>query len=104
MADIITKCPCCGSNIIENSKAYGCENWNSKDNPCDFVIWKTISKKNISKEQAIDICTKGRSLLIEGFVSKAGKPFSAFLVIDDDETKKCKKRVAFEFPERRTED
>ena len=103
MAEIITKCPCCGGDIVESDKAFGCANWNNKENPCDFTIWKTISKKKIKKEQAIDICTKGRSLLIEGFTSKAGKPFSAFLVITDDETKKCGKRISFEFPERKTE-
>ena len=100
MADIITKCPCCGGDIVESSKAFGCANWRDKENPCDFTIWKNISKKEITKEQAIDICTTGKSLLIEDFTSKAGKKFSAFLVITDDDTKKCGKRISFEFPER----
>ena len=100
MSEPITKCPCCGGDIVENDKAYGCVNWNNKEKPCDFTIWKTISKKKITKEQAIDICTNGRSLLINGFTSKNGKPFSAFLVITDDNEKKCGKRISFEFPER----
>jgi DNA topoisomerase-3 len=100
MADTITKCPCCGGDIVESDKAYGCANWRNKEKPCDFTIWKTICKKKITKEQAIDICTTGRSLLIENFTSKAGKKFSAFLVVEDDVEKKCGKRIAFEFPER----
>ena len=103
MANVITKCPCCGGDILETEKAFGCSNWRDKEKPCDFTIWKTISSKTISKEQAIDICTTGRSLLIEGFKSKAGKPFSAFLVISDDQSKKCGKRISFEFPERNKE-
>jgi DNA topoisomerase-3 len=99
MSETITKCPCCGGDIVENSKAFGCSNWNNKEKPCDFVVWKVIKEKKITKEQAIDICTTGRSFLIEGFKGKKGD-FSAFLVIVDDDTKKCKKRIGFEFPER----
>lgn len=106
MATVITKCPCCGGDIVETDKAFGCSNWNNKENPCDFVIWKNICKKQITKENAIDICTTGRSLLIDDFVSKKGKKFSAFLVIADDEEgeKKCGKRISFEFPEREKEE
>lgn len=100
MSEIITKCPCCNGNIVENSKAFGCSNWNNEESPCDFTIWKEIKGKKIKKENVIDICTTGRSLLINGFVSQNGKKFSAFLVLTDDESKNCKKKLGFEFPDR----
>lgn len=76
----IGSCPSCGGEITEASKSYGCANWREG---CKFVIWKTIAKKEISKEIALELLKNGETALIEGFVSKAGKNFSAKLKVVD---------------------
>lgn len=80
----IGPCPVCGGNIVEGPKAYGCSNWREG---CKFVIWKTIAKKDISRELAVELLEKGETDTIEGFVSKAGKSFSAKLKTADGAVK-----------------
>lgn len=77
--EIIGTCPKCGKNVIEYAKSYSCES--GKDG-CGFILWKTVSEKVISKTQAAKLLEKGRTDLIKGFISKAGKPFNAQLVLD----------------------
>lgn len=74
------KCPLCGGDIYENSKAYSCSNW--KDKNCNFAIWKEISGKKLSKKDVKDLLSKGSTQKIEGFKSKKGSRFSATLVLD----------------------
>lgn len=74
------KCPLCGGDIYENSKAYSCSNW--KDKNCKFVIWKEIAGKKLSKNDVKDLLSKGSTKKIEGFKSKKGSHFSATLVLD----------------------
>jgi DNA topoisomerase-3 len=45
-------------------------------------------------EQAQKLLAKGKTDLLDKFISKAGKPFSAYLVLDDNG------KVGFEFPPR----
>ncbi len=84
-------CPKCGSPVVETKKSYGCSNWKSG---CKFAIWKTISGKRISEAQARQLLTKGRTGQLKGFKSKAGKPYSAALVLDGEH------KVKLEFGER----
>ena len=74
-------CPKCGAPVVETKKAYGCSAW--KDG-CKFAIWKTISGKRISVPQARQLLTKGHTGRLKGFKSKAGKPYSAALVLDGE--------------------
>lgn len=74
------KCPLCGGDIYENSKAYSCSNW--KDKNCNFAIWKEISGKKLSKKDVKDLLSKGSTQKIEGFKSKKGSRFSAILVLN----------------------
>lgn len=84
-------CPQCGSPVMETKKAYGCSAWKSG---CKFAIWKSVSGKRISAAQAKQLLTKGRTGQLKGFKSKAGKPYSAALVLDKEH------RVRMEFGER----
>lgn len=94
MADKICTCPKCGGDIVENNKAYGCSNWREADGGCKVTVWKNISGRDISVDEAKAILTNGESEVLDGFVSKrTGKPFSAKLVLEDG-------RVVFKFPER----
>ena len=78
--NIVGKCPSCGGNIVENSKAYSCDKW--KDG-CKFTIWKTISGKKLTQKQVSQLIEKGKTGKIKGFKSKAGKDFEAFLKLQD---------------------
>lgn len=85
----VGKCPKCGKRVIEYSKAFSCES--GKDG-CGFVIWKSIAGKAISNIQAKRILEQGKSTLLKGFTSKAGKKFDAYLVLKEDF------HIGFEFP------
>ena len=74
-------CPKCGSPVVETKKSYGCSAWKSG---CEFAIWKTVLGKRISVAQARQLLAKGRTGQLKGFKSKAGKPYSATLVLDEE--------------------
>ena len=78
-------CPKCGAPVLETKKAYGCSAWK---NGCKFAIWKIISGKRVSVPQARQLLTKGRTGQLKGFKSKAGKPYSAALVLNKEHTVK----------------
>ncbi len=72
-------CPKCGRRVFAYPKSYSCES--GKDG-CGFVIWKTIAGKEITPTQAEKLLTKGKTDIIKGFTSKAGKPFDARLKLN----------------------
>lgn len=48
---VIAKCPCCGKDVVENAKAFGCTGWQTG---CKFTIWKESNfykEKKIGKEE-----------------------------------------------------
>ena len=75
----IAACPKCGKKVFAYPKSYSCES--GKDG-CGFVIWKTVAGKEISQAQAEKLLTKGKSDIIKGFTSKAGKKFDARLKLN----------------------
>jgi DNA topoisomerase-3 len=93
-------CPRCGAEtgeiIKENSKAYGCTSWKSREEPgCGFVIWKRVAGRTLTPEIARQLLEEGRTKeVISGFRSRAGKPFRARLVLNDEG------KVEFDFPAR----
>jgi DNA topoisomerase III len=93
-------CPRCGAEtgeiIKENSRAYGCTSWKSREEPgCGYVIWKRVAGRTITPEIARQLIENGRTTeVISGFRSKAGKPFRARLVLNEEG------KVEFDFPVR----
>ena len=87
-------CPKCGGKIFETETSYICERSQADRTPCKFKLSKTILGRDISKEQAQKLLTMGKTDLLEGFISKRGRPFSAYLKLEDDG------KVGFEFPEK----
>lgn len=77
-------CPLCGGSVVEQDKAYSCDNWKSG---CKFRIWKTIAGKKITIRSAQALLKKGRSPKLKGFESKAGQPFDAYLKLDGGEVR-----------------
>jgi DNA topoisomerase III len=91
----VGECPKCGGKIFETETSYICERSQADRKPCKFKLSKTILGLDIPKEQAQKLFTTGKTDLLEGFISKRGRPFSAYLKLEDG-------KVGFEFPERTT--
>jgi hypothetical protein len=87
------KCPTCGGKIFETENSYICERSQADRKPCKFKLSKTILGKEIPREQAQKLLTTGKTDLLEGFISKRGRPFSAYLKLEEG-------KVGFEFPEK----
>ena len=93
-------CPRCGAEtgeiIKENSKAYGCTSWKSREETgCGFVIWKRVAGRTLTPEIARQLLEERKTKeVISGFRSRAGKPFRARLVLNDEG------KVEFDFPAR----
>jgi DNA topoisomerase-3 len=93
-------CPRCGSEtgeiIRENSKAYGCTSWKSREEPgCGFVVWKRVAGRTLTPEIARQLIEERRTReVLSGFRSRGGKPFRARLVLNDED------KIEFEFPVR----
>jgi DNA topoisomerase-3 len=94
-------CPRCGAEtgeiIKENSKAYGCTSWKSREEPgCGFVIWKRVAGRTLTPEIARQLLEEGKTKeVVSGFRSRAGKPFRARLVLNGEG------KVEFDFPARK---
>src|SRR2546430_10306261 len=93
-------CPRCGAVtgeiIKENSRAYGCTSWKSREETgCGFVIWKRVAGRTITPELARQLLEERRTReVLSGFRSRNGKPFRARLVLNDED------KIEFEFPVR----
>ena len=93
-------CPRCGAEtgeiIRENSKAYGCTSWKSREEAgCGFVIWKRVASRTLTPEIARQLIEERRTReVLSGFRSRNGKPFRARLVLNDED------KIEFEFPVR----
>jgi DNA topoisomerase III len=93
-------CPRCGAVtgeiIRENSKAYGCTSWKSREETgCGFVIWKRVASRTLTPEIARQLIEERRTReVLSGFRSRNGKPFRARLVLNDED------KIEFEFPAR----
>jgi hypothetical protein len=89
----IGKCPKCGGKVFETEGAFLCEKSQADKKPCKFKINKVILDQPIDRPQATRLLTENKSELLKQFVSKkTGRPFQAFLVMDD------MGKVTFEFP------
>jgi DNA topoisomerase-3 len=95
-------CPRCGAEtgeiIKENSRAYGCTSWKSREETgCGFVIWKKVAGRTLTPEIARQLLEEGKTReVLSGFKSRAGKHFRARLVLTPEG------KVEFDFPARPT--
>jgi DNA topoisomerase-3 len=90
----IGKCPKCGGKVFDTEAGYICERSQADAKPCKFKISKELLQQPIEPGQARKLLETGRTDLLNKFISKAGRPFPAYLVMDD------KGKVTFEFPPR----
>ena len=61
---------------------------------CDFRSGRVILQRPIERDQMEKLLSSGRTDLLQRFISKKGRPFSAFLVLGKDG------KVGFEFAPR----
>nr|WP_297572906.1 DNA topoisomerase [uncultured Peptostreptococcus sp.] len=75
--EIITKCPVCGSNVIESPKAFSCKNYRE----CGFTIWKNDTQlasynKKPNKTMVKSLAKKGQASM-KGLQDINGNKFEA---------------------------
>jgi len=83
------------AKVYETDRAYLCPDMARDKQKNGTRIAKEILKKEILAEQAAKLFTEGKTDVIAGFISKKGRPFSAFLLLD-----KTTGKLAWEFPPR----
>jgi DNA topoisomerase-3 len=88
------KCPKCGGRVFEDVMTYACENSFGADRTCAFRSGKIILQRPIERAQTVKLLETGRTDLLHKFISKKGRPFSAFLVVGEGG------KVGFEFAPR----
>lgn len=80
--EVLGKCPKCASNVREALRTFACEKSSGSEKTCDFRISKTILKREIEVSQVHKILTNNKTDLLDKFISKKGRPFKAFLIMD----------------------
>ena len=88
----IGTCPVCKKGTIHDTgTAWQCSNTPA----CKFRMGKALCQKEVPREQVVKLLETGKTDLIPRFISKKGRPFSAFLKLENG-------KVGFEFEERKT--
>jgi DNA topoisomerase-3 len=71
------RCPNCGaSHLKEDYRTYHCET-------CNFRLFKSIAGRLLTPEEVKTLVAEKKVGPLEGFRSKAGRPFSASLVLNE---------------------
>lgn len=87
----IGSCPSCKTGTIHDTgTAWQC----CRAPECKFRMGKSLCQREIPQEQVVKLIETGKTDLISRFISKKGRPFSAFLTLE-------KGRVGFEFEARK---
>jgi DNA topoisomerase-3 len=87
------RCPVCKEGqVFETANSYQCEKVATKN--CTFRMGRTILQREIPRDQAARLVQTGKTALLPRFISKKGKPFSAYLVLGENG------KVGFEFEPR----
>ncbi|MEY4387824.1 MAG: hypothetical protein RLY20_3107 [Verrucomicrobiota bacterium] len=92
--EVLGKCPKCGGNVYEGPVNYVCERSQADTKRCTFKSGRVVLQQPIDHVQIKKLLAEGKTDVMDKFISKAGKPFSAHLKLA------AKGKVEFEFPER----
>jgi DNA topoisomerase-3 len=88
------KCPKCGARVFEHGPSYLCEKSVGAQRTCMFRSGRVILQRAIERAQMTKLLATGKTDLLHKFISRKGRPFSAYLVVGDDG------KVGFEFAPR----
>ncbi|MEK6685887.1 MAG: DNA topoisomerase III [Pseudomonadota bacterium] len=88
------QCPKCNHAVYEHGMHYICEKSVGADRTCNFKTGKIILERPIEREQIIKLLETGKTDLLTKFISKKGRPFSAYLVRNTDG------KIGFEFEQK----
>jgi len=87
-------CPICKEGrVYELENVYICQRAATAPKKCTFRVSKTILQRAIPKEQVQKLMATGKTDLLPRFISKRGRPFSAYLKLQHG-------KVGFEFAEK----
>ena len=86
--EVVGICPVCESDVIRTRYGYACTKYKEG---CKFTISKSICKRVISVSNVKMLLSTGKTSKIQGFTSKNGKSFDAYLKLDEN------KKVVFDF-------
>ena len=85
------RCPKCGSESVGiYTKVAKC-----RHEGCDFRVFREVCGTLLTEDYIRDLLTTGRTPILKGLTSKAGKKFNARLVLNEDYT------TSFEFENRK---
>ncbi len=90
------KCPLCQCAVYEHGMHYTCEKAVGASRSCSFKMGKIILERPIEQEQVEKLLETGKTDLLTKFISKKGRPFSAYLTRSDEG------KIGFEFEQRKT--
>lgn len=76
------RCPKCGGRILVTRQGYACENELKAEPTCSFFVGNKIGNRFIRENEVIDYL-QGKSVILDGFQSNAGKPFSGALRMNE---------------------
>ena len=88
------KCPRCGGRVFESDTYYLCEKSQADQKACKFRIGKVIAHQPVDHAELTRLLERGRTGLLQKFISRKGHPFSAYLIMEDGG------KVGFEFEPR----
>lgn len=86
--------PATGAELCEAPTSYVLREGAAGDWKETFKVGRLMCQKEITRAQAIELATRGKTELIEKFTSKKGRPFDAFLVRQGP-------KISWEFPPRK---
>ncbi|NCO28513.1 MAG: DNA topoisomerase III [Caldiserica bacterium] len=89
-SESIGKCPKCGGMVYETVKGFACENVAKKT--CDFIMWKKLINKQITREMAVKLL-QGETVQVEKLLSRYKTYYNAPIKLENG-------KVSFIFPER----
>ena len=93
--EAIGLCPICHKGQVHVlTRSFACENAIHTPKTCSFRVSKIILHREIPKEQVEKLITTGKTDLLHKFISRKGRPFSAYLKLENG-------KIGFEFEEKK---
>ncbi len=91
----LATCPMCQKGkVLTFEHAYACR-VDESESGCGFMLPRVLLGRSVSREEATDYVSNGKTETLEGFISKRGRPFSAAII------RKKNGKHMYQFPTRK---